>query len=167
AAGSGDPGFDQRGVELASLNLSLAGYTNTTGSRFVRELADRVRALPEVQQASVATGLPGGFETQRRTVSVPGVTPPDGQRFFGVDWNNVEPGYFGTLRIPLVAGRDFSAADRGGAQPVAIVAESTARQFWPGRDAVGQYIVQQAIGPTGRPNPNGSKPLLIVGVARD
>jgi putative ABC transport system permease protein len=50
---------------------------------------------------------------------------------------------------------------------VAIVAESTARQFWPGRDAVGQYIVQQAIGPTGRPNPNGSKPLLIVGVARD
>jgi len=167
AAGSGDPGFDQRGVELASLNLSLAGYTNTTGSRFVRELADRVRALPEVQQASVATGLPGGFETQRRTVSVPGVTPPDGQRFFGVDWNNVEPGYFATLRVPLAAGRDFTEADRDGAQPVAIVAEATARQFWPGRDAVGQYIVQQAIGPTGRPNPGGAKPLLVVGVARD
>jgi predicted permease len=167
AAGSADPGFDPHGVELASLNLSLAGYSDTTGPRFVRELADRVRALPEVQQASVASGLPGGFETQRRAVSVPGVTPPDGLRFFGVDWNNVEPGYFATLRIPLAAGRDFSAADRDGAQPVAIVAEATARQFWPGQDAVGQYIVQQAIGPTGRPNPNGAKPLLIVGVARD
>jgi predicted permease len=120
-----------------------------------------------VQQASVAVVLPGGFETQRRAVSVPGVTPPAGQRFFGVDWNIVEPGYFATLRIPLAAGRDFTAADRDGAEPVAIVAEATARQFWPGREAVGQHIVQQAVGPTGRPNPNGAKPLLVVGVARD
>jgi putative ABC transport system permease protein len=167
AAGSSDPGFDPHGVELASLNLSLAGYTDTTGPGFVRDLVDRVRALPEVQQASVAVALPGGFETQRRAVSVPGVTPAGGQRFFGVDWNNVEPGYFATLRIPLAEGRDFTDADRTGAPLVAIVGEGTARQFWPGRSAVGQHLVLQAIGPGGRANPNGAKPLLVVGVVRD
>jgi predicted permease len=166
AAGSGDPGFDPHGVEVASLNLSLAGYTGATGPRFARDLVDRVRALPDVQQASVAVVLPGGFETQRRAVTAPGVTPPAGQRLFDVDWNNVEPGYFATLRIPLVAGRDFVAADRDGAEPVAIVGEGIARQFWPGRDAVGQHIVQQ-FGPHSRPNPNGAKPMLVVGVARD
>ena len=164
AAGSGDPGFDPHGVELASLNLSLAGYTDTTGPRFARELADRVRALPDVQQASVAVGLPGGFETQRRAVSVPGVTPPDGQRFFSVDWNNVEPGYFATLRIPLAAGRDFTVDDRDGAEPVAIVAKDRAPVL-AGTVRSGS-IVQRAIGPAGRPT-DGAKLLLVVGVVRD
>jgi predicted permease len=166
AAGAADPGFDPHGVEVASLNLSLAGYTDVTGPRFARALVDRVRALPDVRQASLAVSVPGGFETQRRAVSVPGMTPPEGQRFFSVDWNNVEPGYFSTLHIPLAAGREFAAADRDGAQPVAIVGEAIARQFWPGRDAVGQYIVQQ-FGPHSRPNPNGAKPMLVVGVARE
>jgi predicted permease len=166
AAGSSDPGFDPRGVELASLDLSLAGYTNTTGPRFVRELVDRVRALPDVQRATTALVLPGGFETQRRALTVPGVTPPDGQRFFGVDWNVVEPGYFATLRIPIAAGRDFTAADRDGAPLVAIVGEGTARQFWPGQDAIGKHVIQQAFGENG-PIPNAAKTLLIIGVARD
>jgi predicted permease len=164
AAGSVNPGFDPHGVELASLDLSIAGYTNTTGPGFASDLADRVRALPSVQSASVALVLPGGFETQRRLLTVPGVEPPNGERFFGVDWNVVEPRYFATLRIPIVSGRDFAAADREGTQAVAIVGEGTARQFWPGEDAVGKFIVETTVGPgrqvTGRP-------LQVVGVARD
>jgi predicted permease len=165
AAGAGDPGFDPHGVELASLDLALAGYTSTTGPRFIDELADRLRALPDVQRASVAAVLPGGFETQRRRIAVPGVAPPDGRRFFDVDWNNVAPAYFSTLAIPLVAGRDFTAADRDGTQPVVIVGEGTARQFWPGQDAVGKHVILQPSGAGGR----GQNPstLLIVGVARD
>ena len=166
AAGSGDPGFDPHGVELASLDLSLAGYTEATGRRFVVDLVDRVRALPEVQSASLAVVLPGGFETHRRAVTVPGVTPPDGQRAFGVDWNVVAPGYFATLRIALAAGRDFTDRDREGTQLVAIVGEGTARQFWPGQDPVGKYLVQQEFGRNG-PMPNEAKTLLVVGVARD
>jgi hypothetical protein len=49
------------------------------------------------------------------------VTPPNGQRFFSVDWNIVEPGYFATLRIPMVGGRDFNAADRDGTPLLGIV----------------------------------------------
>jgi len=164
AAGSTNPGFDPRGVELASLDLSLAGYTSTTGPAFARDLADRVRALPAVQSASIALVLPAGFETQRRSVRVPGVEPPNGDRTFGVDWNVVEPRYFATMRIPIVSGRDFAAVDREGTQAVAIVGEGTARQFWPGEDAVGKFVVQTTVGP-GRQITD--RPLQVVGVARD
>jgi predicted permease len=168
-AGSSDPGFDPHGVELASISLSQAGFTDTTGPRFARELVERVRGLPDVQLATIAIVLPGGFESHRMALSVPGVTPPNGQRFFGVDWNVVEPGYFATLRIPLMAGRDFAAADGDGTQLVAIVGEGTARQFWPdarSEDAVGKYLVQEGFGLNG-PDPNAAKTLLVVGVARD
>jgi putative ABC transport system permease protein len=164
AAGSGNPGFDPRGVELASLDLSLAGYTSTTGPGFASDLADRVRALPDVQSASIALVLPGGFETQRRSLTVPGVEPPNGERSFGVDWNVIEPRYFATMRIPIVSGRDFAAADREGTQAVAIVGEGTARQFWPGEEAVGKFMVQTTVGPAGQVT---GRPLQVVGVARD
>src|SRR5207247_4479123 len=82
AAGSGNPGFDPHGVELASIDLSLGGYTSTTGPRFASELVDRVRALPAVRSASMALVLPGGFAAQRRSVTVPGVEPPSGGAVF-------------------------------------------------------------------------------------
>jgi predicted permease len=113
----------------------------------------------------MALVLPGGFETQRRALTVPGVPPPAGQRFFDVDWNAVAPAYFATLRIPIVAGRDFTAADREGERPVAIVGEGTARQFWPGQDAVGKYLMQPALGPRGAVV--STRTLAVVGVARD
>jgi predicted permease len=164
-AGSNDPGFDPHGVELASVNLLQAGYTETTGPRFARELLDRVRGLPDVQHASLALVLPGGFETQRRGLTVPGVTPPNGQRFFGVDWNVVEPGYFATLRLPIVAGRDFNTDDREGSQPVAIIGEGIARRFWPGEDPLGKSLVQPTIGPQGQTT--SARILRVIGVARD
>ena len=77
----------------------------------------------------------------------------------------VEPGYFATLRTPIAAGRDFTAADRNGTQPVAIVSEAAARQFWPGQDAVGKYLSQPTWGPQGPTHP--MRTLLVVGVARD
>jgi putative ABC transport system permease protein len=164
-AGSMNPGFDPHGVELASLDLSMAGYTDTTGARFARDLIDRVRQLPAVEAATIARVLPGGFEG----IGLGGVTAPGealpADPLFVPAWNIVEPGYFATLRIPLVAGRDFSATDLAGAQPVAIVGEGVARRFWPGQGAVGNYLAKQVYGPDGRPN--GMRTLLVVGVARD
>jgi predicted permease len=159
-----DPGFDSHGIELASVDLAQAGYSKTTGPRFARELIDRVRALTDVQAATIAATVPGGFEVRREALMVPGVTPPNG-RFFVVDWNVVEPGYFATLRVPLAAGRDFTIADRDGTQPVAIVTESAARQFWPGQDAVGKYVLQPTASPQGPTDP--TRALLVIGVARD
>jgi predicted permease len=164
-AASTDPGFDANGVELMSIDLAQAGYTNATGRPFVRELVDRVRLLPGVQEATIASTLPGGFEVRREALSVPGNSSSTGRGFVNVDWNVVEPGYFATLRIPILAGRDFTADDRDGAPPVAIVSESAARQFWPGQSAIGKYLLQPTSGPRGPTDP--IRTLLVVGVARD
>jgi putative ABC transport system permease protein len=164
-AGSLDPGFDPRGVELMAIDLAQARYSDASGRRFATDLLSRVRALREVESASLALALPGGFEVQRRGIEVAGLTPPNGLPAFGVDWNAIEPGYFATLRIPLVAGRDFSDEDREGAPRVAIVGESAARQFWPGKNAVGQYIQQAAFAPTRVAAP--PIVLRVVGVVRD
>jgi predicted permease len=165
-AGSVDPGFDPHGVETASIDLRQAGYTDETGPLFARELVDRVRRLPDVRDAAVAAVVPGGFETRRQALGVPGVSPPNDQRFFGVDWNVIEPAYFSTLRIPLMAGRDFRAADRGGAPLVAIVSEGAAAQFWPGQPtqaAIGRSLVQPVFGLNG--DTGERRTLLVVGVA--
>jgi putative ABC transport system permease protein len=156
-----DPGFDPRGVDVADLNLSLAGYTETTGLIFAGGLVERVRGLPGVTAATLAAVPPGAFEGLGMGITADGVAPPDGERFFGAAGNIVEPGYFATLRIPLLAGRDFNEGDREGTQPVVIVSESTARRLWPGRDAVGQYLVKP-VGPT----PDAIQTLLVIGVAR-
>ena len=144
-----DPGFDSHGVELMSIDLAQAGYTNMTGPPFVRELLDRVRQLPGVQTATIASVLPGGFEVRREALTVPGGSSPSAPAFVTVDWNVVEPGYFATLRTPIVAGRDFTAADRNGTQPVAIVSEAAARQFWPATGRRRQVLVATDLGPAG------------------
>jgi predicted permease len=165
-----DLGFDPRGVEVTSLDLSLAGYTRTTGPLFVRELADRVRELPSVQAATLAQLVPmGGGMRMCCGITVPGATPPNGQRFFEPNWNVVEPAYFATLRIPVLAGRDFNDADRNGTQPVAIVGAAAARQFWPNasaQDVVGQFMLWQT-SPDGPDRTAAVRRLLVVGVAGD
>ena len=160
-----DPGFDSHGVELMSLDLAQARYTNVTGPPFVGELLERVRQLAGVETATIASVPPGGFEVRREALTVPGGASSSAPAFVSVDWNVVEPGYFATLRTPIVAGRDFTTADRKGTQSVAIVSEAAARQFWPAQDAVGQYLLQPTWGPQGPTHPMRS--LLVVGVARD
>ena len=164
-AGSSDPGFDPRGVELATVNISTAGYTDKTGPRFQRELVDRVRQLPSVESATLARVLPGGFEgIGLGAIAAPGYVNPNGKPFFFPSWNVVDPGYFATLKIPIVEGRDFADLDVAGRPPVAIVGERIARLLWPGQRAVGQLISHQGFGPQG---PEAQPPRLIVGVVRD
>jgi predicted permease len=83
----------------------------------------------------------------------------NGQRSFPADWNLIEPGYFTTLRMPLLAGRDFNDSDRQGTTPVIILGEGAARRFWPGENAVGKYVLHQRDG--------GERLLQVVGVAGD
>jgi predicted permease len=161
-----DPGFDAGGVELASLDFSATTYDKITGASFARELLGRVRNIPRVEAATIATVLPGGFEgIGLGGISVPGVTPPDGAAWFSATWNVIEPGYFATLHMPLLDGRDFNANDRNGTQPVVILGEGATRKFWPGQSAVGKYIEQWGWGPG--PQMALQKRLLVVGVARD
>ena len=164
-------GLDSRDVELATLDLTQAGYTDTTGPIFARQLLERVRQLPVVETATIAdrSPMPGLIRGMFGDgLTVPGVTPPNGQPSFMVNWTIVEPEYFATLRIPLVAGRDFSNADRAGEPAVVIIPEATARRLWPGQNAVGKYVSWQSgrrNGLTGSALP--AKSLLVIGVAKD
>jgi predicted permease len=168
-AGAADPGFDARGVELASLDLALGGYTDVTAPLFVRELIGRVTALPNVAEATVSFVLPGGFE-RLGLGGVAAADTPAGELadLSSADWNIVEPRYFATLRMTLVAGRDFTAADVKPSQPVAIVGEGVVRRFWPrgqAADAVGRYLRQRSFDP--RASAWSTRTLRVVGVARD
>src|SRR6185295_18874061 len=160
-----DPGFDPHGVELAALDLSLAGYTADTGRVFARQLIQRVRELPGVQSATLAAMVPlGGGGLGLGGLAVPGVQPPDGGRFFDADWNVVTPGYFATMKMALASGRDFSDADREEAPSVVIVNETAARRWWPNQDAIGKTLLQQ----DGRPgSPDAVRTLTVIAVARD
>jgi predicted permease len=160
-----DPGFDPRGVELAALDLSLAGYTSDTGRVFARELIQRVRELPGVQSATLAAMVPlGGGGLGLGGLAVPGVQPPNGRRFFEADWNVVTPGYFATMKMALSSGRDFTDADRDGSPSVVIVNETAARRWWPNQDAVGKTLLQQSFSPG---TPDATRTLTVIAVARD
>jgi predicted permease len=162
-----DMGFDPKGVETVDLDLSVSGYTSTTGPIFARQLLDRVRELPGVQAATLAdqVPVPGRIHgTFGEGLAVPGVDPPNGAPYFMANWNIVESDYFDTLRIPIVAGRDFTITDTGTAPLVAIVTESTARKFWPGQSAIGQNVLWQVSRFDGS---STTRTLMVVGVVRD
>jgi predicted permease len=138
-AGAVDPGFDARGVDMATLDLSMAGEEEAVPPAFWRTLIDRVRQMPAVEAASLARVPPGGWEG----IGLGDLAPEDREaapEAFAPAWNIVEAGYFATLRIPLVAGRDFAAGDAAGAAPVIVVSEALARRFWPGRPAIGKSV---------------------------
>ncbi len=154
-----DPGFDPRGVELASLDLALGGYTDATGPLFARQLLERVRATPGVESASLAAQIPlglGGMGLGQ--LMLPGGDPE--RDAIRTDWNLVEPGYFQTMRTPLLRGRDFTAADDARAPWAAIVNQRMANQLWPDQDPIGKTLVQVR-------GPEDKHTLTVVGVARD
>src|SRR4030095_16901843 len=121
-AGSSDPGFDPRDVEIAALDLSMAPHSDSARLPFWRDLLQAVRQLPDVEAASLARVPPAGFEGIGLEPVAPAGPPPSPEPF-NPAWNIVDSDYFTALRIPLVAGRDFADGDVAGAQPVAILGE--------------------------------------------
>jgi predicted permease len=140
------------------------GYTTTTGPASRAISPNASARCPACNQPASRSSSPAASKRSAGRSPSPASRRQNGERVFGVDWNAVEPRYFATLRIPIVSGRDFAAADREGTQAVAIVGEGTARQLWPGEDAVGKFVVLTAVGPGGQVT---GRPLQVVGVARD
>ncbi|MDF2773545.1 MAG: permease [Geminicoccaceae bacterium] len=151
-----DPGFDPRGVYVASLDLDLANYDSTAGRRLAEAMLERARAIPGVRSAALSTMLPldgGGLGLGR--IEVAGREPPAGQQGWREDWNVVTPGYFATMGIPLVRGRDFAARDQAGAGDVAILNEAFAAALFAGQDPVGRTVM------------NENRVVTVIGVARN
>jgi predicted permease len=153
-----DTGFDSHGLALLSVDLQRFGYSPERTRTFYDALFARLSALPDVESVSAAVSMPLALGRDRMTFLVDGQAPPEQPDGYSLDYNLIGPRYFETMRIPLVAGRDFGPDDeRPGAPPVAIVNETLARKFWPTGSALGHTL---------SPGPN-APPATIVGVARD
>jgi putative ABC transport system permease protein len=151
-----DLGFQPSG--LLTLRLPLAGARNATAERriaFLQQAEDRVAALPGVRAVAAVDTLPltdFGFGT---TFAVEGRPVPD-EKPMGLV-RAVTPGYFRTMGLPLLEGRDFTAADTSQTALTLVVSRGVARRFWPQGGAVGNRLVL---------DPNG-RLAEIVGVVGD
>ena len=153
-----DAGFDARGVLTMRLTLPRERYPDEAAGAFFDRLVERLSAVPGVMSVAAASQFPpmGVFDIPFSLESRP--TPP------GTIQNALitvaTPAFFETLRVPMRAGRVFSAADRLDAPPVMIVNESFAARYLPGLEPIGQRL---RIG-----DDNASAPwATIVGVVGD
>jgi predicted permease len=135
-----DPGFDTQHEMMAVLDPGSLGYSEAKGRAFYKELIDRVRALPGVASASLAGYLPLTTE-QTTQATEPEDHPAPPGRAPEIDNTDVGPDYFRTMGIALVRGREFTAQDRPGVPPVAIINEALAKRFWPGQDPIGRRVI--------------------------
>lgn len=129
-----DPGFEPEGVVRMALYIGKNYHTGEEYAALFGNLVDRLQHTPGITSAAATTDLPMTRNRSQSRVTAEGVTREQGM---GVSVHRVTPGYFETLRIPLLAGRDFVAADRGG-DPVAVVSQAFAREFWPDDEVVGR-----------------------------
>lgn len=159
-----DPGFPLEGGVVAGIEPSMARYDESRGRAAVRAILQRARAIPGVQAASVASLVPFGELSESQLVQTAGTPPaPQGQREVGVSatFTIVGADYFETLRVPVMRGRAFTAAEEeasSGAR-VAVVDEPLARQLFAGEDPLGQAVQFR-----NRRGGEAGAPLEVVGV---
>ncbi len=130
AARTANVGFDERHVTAVTVELQSSGYDEARGRVFYERLLDALRAQSGNDTASLASILPLTMvDSNSLEIAVEGHEPRKGEDM-RLLVNSVSPGYLETLRIPLLAGRDFARTDREASLPVAIVNETMARRYW-------------------------------------
>jgi predicted permease len=149
------PGFRVAGVEVIGLNHRLGGFDTERGRLFADALMARIQNLPGLEAAAAARVVPLTMEREGGRFWLPGELGTD--RAIDGSQNIVTPGFFRTLGLELVAGRNFDQTDRADAPAVAIVNETLARRAWRSESAVGKRILVGA----------RRFPIEVVGVVRD
>ncbi|HEX8335283.1 MAG TPA: ABC transporter permease [Pyrinomonadaceae bacterium] len=153
-----NPGFEPRGVLAVQLSLPPNKYPDRPArAAFLRQMLERVRAIPGVKSAGTTTTLPmsgqnssGSFQIEGRQTA-PGVNNPHGSRWL------VSEDYFELMRIPLVKGRYFEQRDTEANGHVVVIDEALARKYWPDEDPVGKRVSFESVpNPNPNPNPNPS-----------
>ncbi|MBV9437355.1 MAG: ABC transporter permease, partial [Acidobacteria bacterium] len=162
-----DPGFAFHHTVSAEFDLRAAGFDDESGRLFRQQVLDRIQGLPEVDRASVIDHLPLGQHT------IVTFTRQNAQEQHGVETDvaSTLPGYFQTMGISMLRGRDFLNTDSANAPRVVIVNEALAKAIWPNQDPIGKLLVVP-VGP-GPMNPEKSKgpdpsltPREVVGVVK-
>ena len=151
-----DLGFRRDRLLSFSLEPSLVSYKADQIRRFAEDVQSRVAEIPRMESAAVGTVHLIAGDQEMSTISIEGYQPKEDEKM--TPWfDTVSPGYFRTLGIPLLAGREFSPADRMGAPRVAIVNDVFAKYFFPHESPLGHRFNTR----------RGTKPdIEIVGVVR-
>jgi macrolide transport system ATP-binding/permease protein len=134
------PGFDPNNALTVSVDLGLQGYDQPRGENFYRQLTESVKALPGVKAVGLIRSLPLGLEASSTAVYPDGRPEPTAEEMPSALYENISPGYFTAMGIPLLAGRDFAESDTAKSSGVAIVNETLAQQFWPGENPIGKRL---------------------------
>lgn len=132
-----DLGFDPHRAYSFQLNLP-ARYRNADQAAFYMQVLDRLSASPGLSRSSAISSLPLTTQASAITLETESDIHGSGQRL--VEDEAVLPSFFKTLNVAVVQGRDFSASDREGTPPVAIVDEILAAQLWPDQTPLGKRI---------------------------
>jgi putative ABC transport system permease protein len=156
-----DPGFDPQGVlsmvvGVAGTEQAAAGHTGN----FYREVLQKVSAVPGVESASGINHLPLAGDEWGFSFHIEGRPPERPGEDLVATYRVVFPGYFQTMRIPILRGRDVTDADNLRSPGVIVINEYLARRYWPGEDAIGKRITFDD------PAKNPSW-LTVVGVAKN
>ena len=155
-------GFQPQGVLTFRLIPRGDRYSQLTQrTAFYQQVLERIEAVPGVKSAAAVSFIPltlargrKGFTIEGRAPSAPGQIPM-------AAYNLVTPGYFGTMRVPLLQGRDFSWSDSPQNQPVVTINQAMATAYWPNEDPIGKRIRQ------GGPDDAEFPWLTITGVVAD
>jgi predicted permease len=152
-----DPGFRTNNLDIVSINPVLAGYDSERALQVVRAIADQIRHDPRVAGADVNNWVPlsGG---EGRTVVIDGRDANDEHNRRFANFSPITPGYFQTMGIQLLRGRNFTERDaEKNAAPVAIIDETMAQHFWPNEDALGRRFRFMVL----------KDPIEVIGIARN
>jgi predicted permease len=151
-----DPGFDSRNTVAAEYDLTGQRYDSARRRRFHDDVVARALAQPGVEGAAVVEVLPlsgSSSSTRMRRES----DAPDADRFQTLT-NRVTPGYFATMKMPIVQGRGFMNADNAESPRVMVINEQLASLLWPGEDPIGKRV---------RSPYDDSTLVTVIGVARN
>ncbi|MGE5321522.1 MAG: ADOP family duplicated permease [Actinomycetota bacterium] len=153
-----DLGFDPHNVMNFSMDPHGAGYEEARGRHFYKDLLQRVNALPGVESASLTNAVPLGEEVFGSELEIEGVkkgkTRPEAY------YSGITADFLKTMRIGLLRGRMFTAADDAASQRVAIVNQRMAEKLWPGQEPIGKRFKRLD-------DPDTSHVVEVVGVARN
>ncbi len=154
-----DLGFRTENLISFAVDPSLAGYSETRGFVYCRDLQDRLAGLPGVRAAAAANPGPLSGSERGGNITVEGYHPAEDEEPGG-SFHSISPDYFRTMGIPLLAGREFTERDDAAAPKVAIVNQAFVRRYFGNRNPIGRHVTR---GTSNIPIPDRE----IVGVTAD
>lgn len=136
-----DPGFDAEHVLTMHVSLPRARYTSRTSIvNFFDRSAEAVRHLPGVRSAAFVRLLPLATEMGDAGIRIAGRPVPAGEQGRQADFQDVSPGYFVTMGIPILSGRAFDAHDDSAGEQVIAINQELAKEYFPGENPLGQMV---------------------------